>query len=334
VNRVFILGAGFSKAINERMPLLSELGKHVRSDLESKGVNIGSELDAIEDVEQWLTLLAEPTPWLGASDRARNTALFIDVSWAIYNVVMAMQVEASINSPPDWLIPLVRHWHDTEATVITFNYDYLVELAYLGAMPAGGTFWGSDVYAIPVSPAVLRIGGAGRQIVETFDLLKLHGSLDWWYSGPDAEQADPIYWLGWTGRFNEGTEPLWPQFGHNRLTADKVPMLIPPAATKSPFYRNKLLAAQWSKAAEALGKAEELVLMGYSAPATDLTVSTLIATQFKGEAIVPVNTDPEIIKRARGLGNRSKRPRVEDSFIVADAIEKWVRTFAPYAKPA
>jgi hypothetical protein len=76
---------------------------------------------------------------------------------------------------------------------------------------------------------------------------------------------------------------------------DKLPMLVPPAATKTPFYKNRLLAAQWAQAAEALRGAEELVLMGYSVPVTDLTVRTLIATQFRGRTIVPVNQDPDVV---------------------------------------
>jgi hypothetical protein len=118
--------------------------------------------------------------------------------------------------------------------------------------------------------------------------------------------------------------------GGRELVADKLPMIVPPAATKNVFYRNKLLATQWNQAAAALRGAEELVLMGYSAPATDLTVSTLVATQFKGDAIVPVNLDPSIIDRARELGDRSRRPpiKVVGSFTGLDAIGKWTSTFA------
>lgn len=68
--------------------------------------------------------------------------------------------------------------------------------------------------------------------------------------------------------------------------------------------------------------------MGYSAPLTDLTVTTLIATQFKGDAIVPVNRDSTVIDRARELGSKINPPDVIDSFIDADAIGKWTSTFA------
>jgi hypothetical protein len=161
-----------------------------------------------------------------------------------------------------------------------------------------------------------------------FKLLKLHGSLSWWYSGPDAEQSDPIYWTGWRGRFGEGMQDLWPEFGDESLVVDKVPMLVPPAATKTPFYKNRLLAAQWTQAAEALQNADELVLMGYSAPVTDLTVTTLIATKFKGSTIVPVSLDEAIIKRAENLGDRRRMLEVIDEYVGANCLEKWTNMFA------
>ncbi len=331
MNRVFILGSGFSKAIHRDMPLLDDLSHGVRDTLAARSIDIGPELDALGDVEQWLSLLSEPAPWLSSSEQMRNSALFIDVSQAIYEVLTAMQDRASSMAAPEWLFSLVRYWQRRQSTVITFNYDCLVELAYMEVIvpelaPHGGQ--GSDLLVIPVTPAALRtVAIVGGSEPGTFKLLKLHGSLDWWYSGPQAEPSDPIYRMGWHGDFKRGIIPIWDQL-RPTLIADKVPMLIPPAATKAPLYQNRLLAAQWLRAGEALREAEELVLMGYSAPLTDLTVSTLIATQFKGDAIVPVNPDRGVFQRVRQLGSRSKPPTVDDSFIDPDPIDKWVQTFA------
>jgi hypothetical protein len=331
VNRVFILGAGFSKAVNICMPVLGELASGVRSTLESKNIAIGPDLDAIENVEQWLTLLADPAPWLSSSDQMRNTALFTDVSTAIYEVIYAMQIKASIVPPADWLFPLVNYWHRTRSTVITFNYDCLVELAYCDGVhpaPSSGRRYPSDLVGMAVTPVILRTSsmvGPGRR--ESFKLLKLHGSLDWWYSGPQAEPSDPIYGVFWVGDFKRGI--IGSVDGDNDAElADKVPMLIPPAATKGPFYRNRLLAAQWAQAAKALNEADELVLIGYSAPLTDLTVTTLIATQFKGGAVVPVDRDREVLGRVRQLISKINPPDVVADFIDPDAIDKWVSTFA------
>jgi hypothetical protein len=68
--------------------------------------------------------------------------------------------------------------------------------------------------------------------------------------------------------------------------------------------------------------------MGYSAPITDLAVTSLIATQFKGDAIVPVNRDRGVVERAKQLVDRQRPPVVVEDFIDPSAIEKWTRTFA------
>ncbi len=314
------------------MPLLADLSYGVKDTLATKGIDIGPDLDALGNPEHWLSLLAERAPWLSSPEQMRNSALFIDVSQAIYEVLTAMQVRASIETPPTWLFPLVKYWHRTQSTVITFNYDCLVELAYMDAVlpelePGGGQ--ASDLLVIPITPAALRTASIyGGKKPNTFKLLKLHGSLDWWYSGPQAEPSDPIYRMAWVGDFRRGIIEAWGEAGGSALVADKVPMLIPPAATKTPFYQNRLLAAQWVRAGEALRQAEELILMGYSAPLTDLTVTTLIATQFKGEAIVPVNRDPAVVDRVKELRGKIRPPEVIDSFIDANAIDKWVKTFA------
>lgn len=328
MNRVFILGAGFSKAINPVMPVLGELTKGVEDALRSRGIDVGDDLSAIGDVERWLSSLAEPAPWLSLADQLRNTALFTDVSHAIHDVINANQQTAVAAEAPNWLLPLVLHWHNTDANVITFNYDCLVELAYLDVMTGAGAYWPWDLYTIPITPAWVRAGGGALQKLESFQLLKLHGSLGWWYSGPDAESSDPIYWMGWTGHFQEGIQPLWSTFGGERIVMDKRPMLVPPAATKGPYYKNRLLAAQWAEAAAALRDADELVIMGYSAPVTDLTVTSLIATQFKGSTIVPVNRDPGLIDRAKEIGDRRNPPRVVEDFIDDEAMEKWTTAFA------
>ncbi len=313
------------------MPLLRDLSRGVRDTLASQKIEIGPDLDAIDNVEHWLTLLADPAPWLSYAEQQRNSALFSEVSQAIFDVLTAMQVTASLEAPPTWLLPLVKYWHRMQSTVITFNYDFLVELAYLQAVSPdpGSTNVPSDLYSIPVTPAALRVAPVyGHKKRETFRLLKLHGSLDWWYSGPQAEASDPIYGMAWTGNFAHGITWHWGDIGGRLLVEDKFPMLIPPAATKTPFYRNRLIARQWAQAGEALNQADELVMMGYSAPLTDLTVSTLIATQFKGSTIIPVNRDRSVVDRLEELRSKVNLPTVLDVFIDDAAIENWVVTFA------
>ena len=66
---VFILGAGFSKAISEQMPLLKELGQQL--EVCGTGGFIGS-IQFGGNVELWLSYLAQRHPWLSEPETLRN----------------------------------------------------------------------------------------------------------------------------------------------------------------------------------------------------------------------------------------------------------------------
>ena len=85
------------------------------------------------DLEVWLSSLAEPQPFLDGEDTHFNRALFRHVSNEV-----AVQLRRSVGGalaagrPPSWLVELVRGWHRCRATVVTFNYDTLVEATFNG----------------------------------------------------------------------------------------------------------------------------------------------------------------------------------------------------------
>ena len=124
-DRVYVLGAGFSRALSSAMPDMKGLSSAVRDDLSAVDLPKipGLDTPVANDFEQWLSYLVEAPPWLSDADRARNQAAFFDVSGAVARVLMRQQGEAVAAPPPKWLRPLLVNWHNTDATVITFNYD-------------------------------------------------------------------------------------------------------------------------------------------------------------------------------------------------------------------
>ena len=66
---VFILGAGFSKAIATQMQTMVELGEEVRERL-SDEVDLASAIPASlgDNIELWMTYLSQPQPWLREPD--------------------------------------------------------------------------------------------------------------------------------------------------------------------------------------------------------------------------------------------------------------------------
>src|SRR3984957_6965992 len=114
-------------------------------------------------------------------------------------------------------------------------------------------------------------------------------------------------------------------------------MIVPPAAGKRPYYGNRTLQALWRLAGQALGEAEDLVLMGFSLPPTDLLVSLRLTTTLPGESLItPVNRSGEVVERIRTTFNT---PAGDNSCLNLNfvppllahhdnALPKWVETYA------
>ncbi|OBI49262.1 hypothetical protein A5707_17250 [Mycobacterium kyorinense] len=334
MRRVYLLGAGFSKAVSGEMPSMPELSAGVKSIISAAG---GPDIPGVStpianDFEQWLSYLVEAPPWLTEAEQSRNKASFWEVSRAVHEVLWVAEMRALTGSDcPPWLQQLVKYWHDESAKVISFNYDMLVELAWL-VYASGGT--ARNLYPAPVTPISTRRAAVlgGRRPSEGLELMKLHGSLSWRYSGPESPPGDTIYDVDIAGGSWDATGILPRNDDAEYLSVDREPMIVPPAAVKSPYYNNRTLQALWRSAAEALADAEELVIMGFSLPQSDQLVRAMLCTNLPDSAgIVPVDYENDVLSRVRDtFGLNDSDPRVVDVFtgLGADAIPRWVSEFA------
>ncbi|MBE1497626.1 hypothetical protein H4696_004726 [Amycolatopsis lexingtonensis] len=327
---VYLLGSGFSRAISEHMLTMDGLSAAIRNDLaESELPPLpGQESPLADNFEQWLSYLIEEPPWLAEGQKCRNRGAFSDVAGSLYSVLSALQARATEGASPDWLSQLVRHWQDAGTTVITFNYDLLVEKALIAEVP--GTRW-TEMYPVPIAPLGIRISGVhgGRRNSGGLRLLKLHGSLGWWYSGPASPPGDQLYGTRVDRWGPADSAP--PIVGVDELSVDKVPMIVPPAAVKSPYYVNNTIRALWRQAAEALSQADELVIIGFSLPPSDLIVSSMLATELNPNAtIVPVDYSDAVVSNLKRIFP-AERIVTEYAGLGDSAVSKWVETRANVA---
>src|SRR5699024_10071546 len=123
---VYILGAGFSKAIHSSMPITNTLGEDIKRKLSNK-VKIDFRTD--KTFEAWLTSMMDDMPFLSPSEVLARKSEAALVTQTIAEILDAHQSTATQTYAPDWLLQLVRLWHAERAVVITFNYDCLVERA-------------------------------------------------------------------------------------------------------------------------------------------------------------------------------------------------------------
>ena len=334
--RVYVLGSGFSRAINSLMPTLSSLSCSVKSSLGGKGLP-GADTPISNNFEDWLNFLSQASPWLERPRQFEAKAAFELLTMALYEQLKAAQIRTSVRPLPPWLTQLVSYWDRTDATVLTFNYDVLVEAAWLAC--ASGPRTTSELYPVPLTPAALRVGGTwGTSTAGAgLRLLKLHGSLSWWYSGPDSPPGDTVYDLGVLRPESLDDGVYFRLRDDERLVVDKLPMIVPPTMTKGSYYINRVLTSLWSQAAESLRSAEELVVMGFSMPSTDHIVGSLMATELAPNAcVIPLDCDVSVVNRFRRLlgeaeGDSEDRSSSETSRVLEtwagsdDPIEQWVQ---------
>ncbi len=322
MNEVFLLGSGFSKAIDSRMPTLSELSADVYTSMAHAWDEAWGQ-DLRDNVELLLTYLGTQAPWARPSERYYELGIYHDVRDVVIHKLR--EAQASVLSDKtafsDWLADLTRHWHHRRATVITFNYDVLVEQAFSETLRVEehtqqSRAHPSLLYPVPVTPATARAGAAlAPSDLDTFSLLKLHGSLSWYYSGPEAPPGDNVYSL-----MEEGWHP--PSTDRDHWVVDKEPLVVPPLLEKSAFYANNVLRKQWEMARDAIKSADHVTCIGYSLPPTDLTVRFLLSTAVPDLAVSIVDLQAEqTVRHYRDLlPDFHITPRADGPNAVADFV--------------
>ncbi len=176
--------------------------------------------------------------------------------------------------------------------IISFNYDCVIDHALhahgdnkwnarhgygFGLGPRGRSLEG-DTHWNPSSPAPKP---------ETVHLYKLHGSLHFQW---ESEKSS---------RVTLKQRPYTKQNGTPRFR------IIPPESNKA--YDKGLFAGLWKGAATAIGRAKQIVVIGYSLPPTDMHATALFRTSIKEkslESLVVVNPDREARRRTRSVLQR------------------------------
>jgi len=134
-----------------------------------------------------------------------------------------------------------------------------------------------NLYQMPIAYLNNRIAGtfAGEDY-ETYKLLKLHGSINWYYSAATTEQ---IYLFSGSKKEEKNLKDL-------------VPVIIPPVLDKTGFFKHSTIKSMWSEAKNLLKEAKKVYIIGYSIPQTDLTVKFMLQSYIPEDCeVIPINKD-------------------------------------------
>lgn len=311
---VFVLGAGFSAAISDKLPLTDDLGNEALArDPQHLGRSGQKESFAGGTFETWLSRRAEAQPYLSPADNFDSQAVFARGTKLISAILGERVNEALSSAMPAWLGELVSYWHLRSSEVITFNYDTLVECAFqtmrLWDWRAEAAFtWGSLLNYTPEGKGGLSYGendGTGAPH-PSFRLRKLHGSLNWYWVPGDATGAT-------TGRLrlpgDFGTPDPITEVEAHWSAPGREPFIVPPAALKSAYYQNPIIREIWQRSFDALSEADVITLVGYSVPQTDLSTSGMLAEALSngGKQVRIVNLNPGDGSSGDSVEGRIKR---------------------------
>lgn len=198
-------------------------------------------------------------------------------------------------------------------TIISFNYDCLMDDALRSQ---GGRKWSARYgYGFPRPTRVEGFEGwSGDTAVHgenrSINLLKLHGSLNW-FPFPAVE----------TGRIQLRQKPY-------KQRGEKLYEIIPPEYAKSIGSR-PIFRTLWSKAELALRRSSTIAFIGFSFTPTDLHVDALFRLALTAnrnlERVIIVNPSAEHRRRIRSILARSLQGGAR--LIQFDMFEE----FAPHA---
>lgn len=296
--KVFFLGAGFSKAVNGFYPLLKRnpdslkstslgLTERVLLQFEEKYGNtpLAKHLNELpeslnDNIEELLTFLNTDFPWKSEIQKKQDEALYECLTKEIVEVIDTIDKKKNPNKmhylfddnlEQDNINPieLIRYINTNRYPVITLNYDTLFEELTLNNYSNGKCKY-SDLYQMPIMDIKNRLGNGyltdwNDDTIKCSHLLKLHGSVNWLFS----KMSKTLYY--------EHNLPQNLQY----LKEDLIPYIIPPILDKNNLYNHQLIKILWRKAHEYLSNAEEIYIIGFSLPKTDISVKFLFQSALK-----------------------------------------------------
>lgn len=274
---VFIVGAGFSHAISQAMPLMSSLAEAVDRVADAlRGVPSTIVRAGRLNVESLMAYLGTKQPFLLRSEQLRNEAAAFDLTEAVVRSIRFAQNRALIASrtPPDWLMRLVWAWHLRRAAVLTLNYDTLVELAVAEVL--GKEYPPRSLYPIrPQEPGDRALLSGDRKI--PFSLMKLHGSISWRRSGGDPQPGAAVFdFLPRNASWSNPDETTVERLQDELPYLQRPLAIVPPTMDKGPFFLPDLIRDTWQHAFGELKGATRVFVLGYSLPEADLAMRWLL----------------------------------------------------------
>lgn len=318
---VYVLGAGFSHGFNKELfPLVRNFLSLAKENHFYQPEEQHQQLACViakyfndpvyPDIEKVLSFLAaSPLHHRTILPEHRSVAYDELVELIVLSLSKASTAPASSMQIQDAYNKFIEHVVEAKSTVITFNYDLLLEnlLTKYGWQPYHG--YGVNVPPVYEAMPTARHTYLRQSLNEASDmrwhevtLLKLHGSINWGIPLIAADKNEEIFQLPAKGGVSMADFALKTDFGAP-FTMYFKPVIVPPVLDKSSWLQNRPFRVIWNMAMESIAEAEQITFIGYSLPVTDFMAEfmfrqgvNLITAERKITVIAP-NASTELRKR-------------------------------------
>ena len=330
--RVYVTGAGFTRAFVPKAPLLVDDFDNDELVLKVRGLPKASELlelernkhpDGFINIERLMTRLDDLMPYDYANETIDEYAyLLAELKRAFRNRLARSRIG---EVEGDDLQSFANYSSREGNTCITFNYDDYLDQALLGT-DVWNPYWGYGFFCRSAVDSVSRL--SDPPMGSSTLLLKLHGSMNWWprlgYPKPYALDA-VMHFQEWEGIENRLLPPeVIP------LHLEREPVIVPPVLSKTTLVTQPILRLVWSRAFSVLQTAEHVTFIGYSLPSTDGAARNLFTESLRDlphtEIQIVGLPTTEVEKNELMLRYKLLFPDLPDSAFFFDGARNWVRT--------
>lgn len=259
MKQVFVLGAGFSKSYAEEMPVLKDFKRRIievktnqtsypeLSNFAENYYRLSNRFEDIRNIEFLATVILSKNIFVNHEEQFKYLKLKHEVLKFIKDMIFDVP-ELSPNN--DFLLrQFLLNVRAKQATIISFNYDLLIERAIRQSQ----TNIHLDYAGLTSYP---HHNPRFHQSVP-IELIKLHGSLNWFkVKGSESISLDTV-------KIVNENDPFSGIHKHD------IPVYIPMTHAKDSFLTGSLYSTLWARAIEKLEQATEIHFIGYGFPATD-----------------------------------------------------------------
>lgn len=302
--RIFVLGSGFSKSFLPQMPTLRDLNELIPFGISEEFPHFRDYckrfLDLCNGQSEYLSIESLATSILsarifpGERERLYHASLRFELLRFIASAirhdeglseeaaeVMRKFLKSCINCPAEGR---------RDTLLVSFNYDTLIESTIAND---------PELREIASVDYGVRIDRADRSanhkpLDHTIDLIKLHGSLNWFPIKGVADELDL-----------KNVCQVEPEDRSFPIYCEDTPIYIPMAHAKESFLRGSLFNVLWSKADYYLKNAEEIYFIGYGFPKSDVNNLDFLLShrdRFKKVVVFEREGHPDLVRLENLLG--------------------------------